>query len=229
MYAFLFDALDHSTSSNLYPDKHIRLGGITMWAYIVGAIIWIVSIKCIIQGIREHNASEVYEHSGLAVYFTNLVLGIGRPQIAGVFSHLLWLEIIGFILFIPSALLVTLPIVTLERKGKTKKSASPLLAPSDATIMLDTGIFGVVRHPLYLGTALWSVALILVFQSILSVILGIVTISCFWMASTKEDEFNIKKFGDGYRGYMKRVPMWNLFAGLRKRWGPSLASTMKEE
>jgi protein-S-isoprenylcysteine O-methyltransferase Ste14 len=193
-----------------------------MWAYIISAIIWIVNAKYIIQGIREHNQSEAYEHFGLPVYFTNLVLGIGKPQIAGVFSDLLWLKIIGFILFIPSALLVTLPIVTLERKGKTKKSASPLMAPSDATIMLDTGIFGVVRHPLYLGTALWSVALVFVFQSILSVILGIVAIYCFWMASRKEDEFNIKKFGDGYREYMKRVPMWNLFVGLRKRWARHL-------
>jgi protein-S-isoprenylcysteine O-methyltransferase Ste14 len=124
-----------------------------MWAYIISAIIWIVSIKCIIQGIREHNASEAYEHFGLAVYFTLLVLNLGTPQIAGVFSDLLWLEIIGFILFIPSALLVALPIVTLERKGKTKTSSSPLLTPSDATVMLDTGIFGIVRHPLYLGTA----------------------------------------------------------------------------
>jgi protein-S-isoprenylcysteine O-methyltransferase Ste14 len=188
-----------------------------MWAYIISAIIWIVNAKFIIQAVRERNKSEAYEHFGLPVYFTNLVLGIGAPQIADVFSDLLWLKIIGFTLFIPSALLVTLPIVTLERKGKTRASASPILAPSDATIMLDAGIFGVVRHPLYLGTALWSVALMLVFQSILSVILGIVAIACFWMASRKEDEFNIKKFGDGYREYMKRVPMWNLFVGLRKR------------
>ena len=188
-----------------------------MWAYIISAIIWLVNAKFIIQAFREHNQGEAYEHFGLPVYLTNLVLGIGRPQIAGVFSDLLWLEIIGFILFIPSALLVTLPIVTLERKGRAETSASPILAPSDATIMLDTGIFGVVRHPLYLGTALWSVALILVFQSILSVILGIVAISCFWMASRKEDEFNTKKFGDSYREYMERVPMWNLFVGLRKR------------
>ena len=187
-----------------------------MWAYIISAIIWIVNGKSIIQGIREHNASEAYEHFGLAIYFTLLVLSIGTPQIAGVFSELLWMKIIGFILFIPSALLVAIPLVTLERKGKTETSASPLFAPSDAVIMLDTGIFGVVRHPLYLGTAVWSVALMLVFQSILSVILGIVAISCFWMASRKEDDFNTKKFGDSYREYMKRVPMWNLFGGLRR-------------
>ena len=187
-----------------------------MWACIVSAIVWVVNAKFIIQAIREHNQSEAYEHIGLPVYCTNLVLGIGRPQVAGVFSDLLWLEIIGFILFIPSALLVALPLVTLERKGKTKTSASPLFTPSDATLMIHTGIFGVVRHPLYLGTALWSVALMLVFQSILSVILGIVAIACFWMASRKEDEFNTKKFGDSYRKYMKRVPMWNLFRRLRR-------------
>jgi protein-S-isoprenylcysteine O-methyltransferase Ste14 len=82
--------------------------------------------------------------------------------------------------------------------------------------MLDTGIFGLIRHPLYFGTALWSVALILVSQSILSILLGGGAIFCFWMASRKEDEFNIIKFGDRYRDYVKKVPRWNVFRGLRK-------------
>jgi len=38
--------------------------------------------------------------------------------------------------------------------------------------MLEGGVFGLVRHPLYLGTALWSVALIFIVQSILSMVLG---------------------------------------------------------
>jgi protein-S-isoprenylcysteine O-methyltransferase Ste14 len=37
------------------------------------------------------------------------------------------------------------------------------------------------------------------------------------MASRKEDVFNIEKFGDTYKDYMRRVPMWNVFQGLRKR------------
>jgi protein-S-isoprenylcysteine O-methyltransferase Ste14 len=36
------------------------------------------------------------------------------------------------------------------------------------------------------------------------------------MASRKEDEFNMKKFGDKYKEYAKKVPMWNIFKGLRK-------------
>ncbi len=187
-----------------------------MWVYLICAIIWIVNIKFIIQAIREHTESEIYEHFGLPVYFTLLFISFFKPQIGAVFSEILWLRIIGFILFIPSAFFVLVPIVTLEHKGKSKKSASPIFAPSDATIMLDTGIFRIVRHPLYFGTALWTVALILVFQSILSIILGGVAIFCFWMASKKEDEFNVKKFGDRYKEYMEKVPMWNAFKGLRK-------------
>jgi len=58
---------------------------------------------------------------------------------------------------------------------------------------------------------------ILVIQSIPSTILGLVAIFCFWMASRKENVFNIEKFGDTYKDYMRRVPMWNVFRGLRKR------------
>jgi hypothetical protein len=47
------------------------------------------------------------------------------------------------------------------------------------------------------------------------------------MASKKEDSFNIEKFGDSYKEYVERVPMWNAFRGLRKignlsPWPPSL-------
>lgn len=69
---------------------------------------------------------------------------------------------------------------------------------------------------MFLGTAVWSAALILVFQSILSIVLGTLAIFCFWMASKEEDELNIKKFGKTYGEYIKKVPMWNAFKGLRK-------------
>ncbi|MFZ2054447.1 MAG: isoprenylcysteine carboxylmethyltransferase family protein [Candidatus Aminicenantales bacterium] len=152
----------------------------------------------------------------MPIYLTLAVISLSQPQSGKVLADILWLKITGLILFLPSALFVVVPIVTLEHKGKSDTSASPLLAPSDATIMLDTGIFKMIRHPLYFGTALWSVALIFIVQSILSLFLGGGAIFCFWMASKKEDEFNIRKFGDRYQEYMKKVPMWNIFKGLRK-------------
>lgn len=67
-----------------------------------------------------------------------------------------------------------------------------------------------------LGMAIWSIALILVFQSVLSIILGASSIVCFWLLARKEAEYNIGKFGDNYREYMKKVPMWNIIRGLRR-------------
>ena len=46
--------------------------------------------------------------------------------------------------------------------------------------------------------------------------LGIVCILCFWLASKREDDYNIEKFGDSYEEYMKRVPMWNFFKRLKR-------------
>jgi protein-S-isoprenylcysteine O-methyltransferase Ste14 len=39
---------------------------------------------------------------------------------------------------------------------------------------------------------------------------------CFWLAARKDVANNIKKFGADYEEYMNKVPMWNVFKGLRK-------------
>ncbi len=185
-----------------------------MWSYLLCAAIciavWVINGKWLVEGKREHNLSELYEHSGLGIFFTLLTLELTIGSMLGTQFDVLWLQIIGSILYIPSAFLVASSITTLRHKGKPE-GPDPLAT----TTPIDTGIFRVVRHPLYLGTALWSIALMLVFQSIISVVLGGIAIFCFRMASKKEDEFNLRKFGDSYAEYMKRVPRWDVSEGLK--------------
>lgn len=69
---------------------------------------------------------------------------------------------------------------------------------------------------MYLGTAIASFTLILIFQSILSIVLSIIAIVLLWMASKMEDDYNIEQFGNSYRKYMALVPRWNVFKRLRK-------------
>jgi protein-S-isoprenylcysteine O-methyltransferase Ste14 len=180
-----------------------------MWAYIVCSIIWILSLITI---NKERLACETYAHIGIAVFFTSLFFnleGIGKFDI----TNVLWIEIVGFLFFIPSTFLIISSFITFNRGGEAK---TRFLNPSSPTALVNTGILGIVRHPIYLGFAVWSFALIFVFQSILSLILGIIAIYCLWMASKKEDEFNMKKFGKDYNEYMKKVPMWNVLKGLRE-------------
>jgi protein-S-isoprenylcysteine O-methyltransferase Ste14 len=175
-------------------------------------ILWIVNIKWIIQAIRERIPSEIYIHTGLGIFFTLLTveLTLGLPPIWG--QYLLWLKILGFLLYIPASMLLFGAIRELKGKGNTETADL-----FDTTAIVNTGIYGIIRQPITLGSTIWSIALMFVFQSLFSIILGILSIFCFWMSARTEGAYNIRKFGDAYRKYMKNVPMWNVISGLKKR------------
>jgi protein-S-isoprenylcysteine O-methyltransferase Ste14 len=181
-----------------------------MLTYIIcGVICLVIWVASLIPAIKARLASEIYGHVGMALFFTLLVLGWGIPQLWDIFPDILWLEIIGYVLFIPAAILVASSFYFLFRKGKART-----LMPSERMTLVDTGIYGIVRHPMLLGLAVWSFALILAFQSALAVVLGIPTIVLCWMAAREEDKVNQKKFGASYKKYMARVPRWNVFKRL---------------
>jgi protein-S-isoprenylcysteine O-methyltransferase Ste14 len=166
-----------------------------MWAYIVLGVIWLVLI---IPVVRERRVWIACAHGGTGLFFTALFLSLGLGQ-TGDSADIVWLKIIGFVLLIPAVILFVAAMIAAARGG-----------------LATTGISGIVRHPMYLGTAIAAFALMLVFQSILSICLSVIAIVLLWMAGTLEDEYNIERFGTSYREYMKRVPRWNAFKGLRK-------------
>ena len=150
-------------------------------------------------------------HLGLGIFLTLLTLElILGDVVAGRPLDILWLQILGFILYIPAFVLVAASIFALNQKGQ----ASDL---TETEVFIDTGIYGIIRQPMTLGCAIWSIALILVFRSVFSLILGLLCGCLFWMAARTEDTYDIRKFGDQYREYMKLVPMWNVFRGLARR------------
>ena len=176
------------------------------------AIIWIVNGRYIIQATREHVTSEIYMHIGLAIFFTllTLELTLGTFTLWGQLN-IRWLTIVGLLLFIPSGFLVVSSMHALKYKGKPKTNDL-----SATTTFIDSGIYGFVRQPMTLGMAMWSIALILFFQSILAVMLGVVSLFCFWTSARKESEYDIRKFGNSYKEYIQKVPMWNILKGLRR-------------
>jgi protein-S-isoprenylcysteine O-methyltransferase Ste14 len=165
---------------------------------------------CILHAVKNKITSELYMHTGLALFFSvpALEMTVGN---AGAWNHseMLWLEVIGWMLYVPSAILVISSMTGLFRKGATKGTDF-----TDTTTIIKSGIYGLIRQPMTLGLAIWSLAMAMVFQSAVTLILGLISIFCFWMAAGKESEYNIRKFGDDYSEYMKKVPMWNFF---RKR------------
>ena len=176
-----------------------------MWAYIICAGIWLAIIfGWLIPVARKRIVYEIYEACGLGGFFSLLALNLGGAWTP---YNVLPLKIIGFVLYLPAMFFVVLAFHNLRHKGK------PEDAWEHTTVIIRSGVYGIVRHPLYYGTAIWTVGVMLVFPSIPSILLGLTCLICFSMASLKEDAFNIEKFGDGYREYMKKVPMWNPFRG----------------
>lgn len=167
-----------------------------MRIYII--ILCAIWVGLLIPVVQERRAWIAYAHGGTGLFFTSLLLSLGLHQ-TGDIADIVWLEIIGFVLLIPAAILVVFAIIAIAQGNLVK-----------------TGIMKIVRHPMYLGTAIAAFALILVFQSLLSVVLSIIAIVLLWMASKMEDDYNIERFGDSYRKHMTRVPRWNFFSGLRK-------------
>jgi protein-S-isoprenylcysteine O-methyltransferase Ste14 len=100
--------------------------------------------------------------------------------------------------------------VAFEDKGGAQEGESWLAT----SVVVDSGIYAVVRHPMYLSFMFPILALMLISQHWLSVIFGIPIVVFLYMGMGVEEQSNIKKFGDDYRHYMDKVPRMNFLAGV---------------
>jgi protein-S-isoprenylcysteine O-methyltransferase Ste14 len=82
------------------------------------------------------------------------------------------------------------------------------------SVLVDSGIYAVLWHPLYLGWLLMYVAAILFSQHWLTAIIGILGMACVYSISRQEGRHLIEKFDDVYERYMQSVPAMNLLAGV---------------
>jgi len=103
-----------------------------------------------------------------------------------------------------------LPVFEFRKKGGVKKDKSYIYT----TKLVDTGIYSIVRHPQYITFILWGIAGMLLFQHWIVVCLGIPIIPLIYIDLINADRNGMKKFGDGYKQYMKKVPRANFFLGI---------------
>jgi len=85
---------------------------------------------------------------------------------------------------------------------------------TETSVLVDTGIYSVIRHPLYLGWLLMYLAIIFWSQHWLTIIIGVIGMICVYLISRQEDQRLVEKFGDDYKDYMQKVPRMNFFSGI---------------
>ncbi len=122
----------------------------------------------------------------------------------------------GWIIFAVGLVLIFLPMFVFRSKGKVKKENDW----TETSVVVDTGIYAIVRHPLYLGWLLMYVAIIFWSQHWLTIIVGVLGMTCVYLISRQEDQRLVEKFGNNYKRYMRSVPRMNFLVGVIRlvRW-----------
>ena len=117
----------------------------------------------------------------------------------------------GWICVWASGLFGMLPVITFYTRGGVSRGESYM----KTTVLVDTGIYAIVRHPQG-GTAwlLINLGIMLIAGHWTSVVLGLVSMGLVYADTFKTDQYLIDKFGDVYKRYMKRVPRVNFIVGI---------------
>jgi protein-S-isoprenylcysteine O-methyltransferase Ste14 len=115
-------------------------------------------------------------------------------------SNIEELVVAGYTILGIGALLYILSVLTLRKKGVSN--------------IIDSGIYGIVRHPLYLGAIIMFFSHIFLGQNWIVAIGTTVVIVCCYLIILSDEEQNLEKFGDDYKRYMQRVPRINFVLGI---------------
>lgn len=121
-----------------------------------------------------------------------------------------WLLYLGWAVFVIGIVIIVMNRFALKRRGRAPNGGAWLRT----TIMVGSGIYAVVRHPMYLGLILVLFAAILISQHWLTALFSVPWILLLCNAVRGEDKRNIQKFGGDYVNYMQSVPGMNLPVGL---------------
>jgi len=120
------------------------------------------------------------------------------------------LRLTGWIVWALSVVLGWLPIFILKRAGGVEKGRSYV----HTSVLVDSGLYAIVRHPQYSAGILFTLALILISQTWLIAVIGLVCIILMYWDILNADKYEIQKFGDEYKRYMEKVPGTNFFLGV---------------
>ena len=93
----------------------------------------------------------------------------------------------------------------IEKAGFGSLSQTKRLLITDEHKLITDGIFGHIRHPLYLGRIVADFGFALFFSSLWGGVLMAISAPCFLLRIRIEEEMLIKEFGDADREYRKHT------------------------
>jgi protein-S-isoprenylcysteine O-methyltransferase Ste14 len=111
-------------------------------------------------------------------------------------------QIISWILLILSAYSGLAGYFLLKRKGKSSQSFE------NTTVLVKSGIYSLIRHPLYFSLFLLGTGVMMKDLSPPALILGGINLIAVWFTALIEEKEMIDRFGEPYKQYMKETKMF---------------------
>jgi protein-S-isoprenylcysteine O-methyltransferase Ste14 len=112
------------------------------------------------------------------------------------------IHIISWVCLLISAYAVIAGYLLLRNRG------NPTVNFEDTSVLVKTGIYGYIRHPLYLSVFLLGTGILLKDPGSVQIILGVVNLVAVWLTAIIEEKEMIARFGDPYRIYIKETKMF---------------------
>jgi len=99
--------------------------------------------------------------------------------------------------------------------GSVKQTSLKVAETHRTERIVSTNIYSLIRHPQYFGGVLAHIGISLLLSSLFSLILTPLVILLNFLVAWKEEKELIKEFGDQYKNYREKVPMF--FPKLKKQ------------
>ena len=118
---------------------------------------------------------------------------------------------LGWLIIFISGIFGWLPIFTFRSRGKVEGKSY-----IHTTVLVDSGVYSIVRHPQYLAGLLINIGAVLITLHWSVIVLGILSVGMYYWSALVEEGKNINKFGESYQLYMDRVPRFNFLLGIAR-------------
>jgi protein-S-isoprenylcysteine O-methyltransferase Ste14 len=111
-------------------------------------------------------------------------------------------QLISWILLILSLYVVITGYLLLKRQGKPDSNFE------NTSLLVKSGIYKYIRHPLYLSVFLLGTGVMMKNPGPAQIILGAINLVAVYLTARIEEKEMFSKFGDDYRAYMKETKMF---------------------
>ena len=144
------------------------------------------------------------------LFFLQTIGGVIYGVLFGPSLGLQTLFYVGWVTLVVALFFFFSLIIYFRKEGKPGEGKSLM----NTTVLVDSGTYGIIRHPYVLGVILMMYASILISQHWLTAIVGVPISVWGYAEAVKEEKDLIVKFGDDYKRYMEKVPRMNFLVAI---------------